>query len=310
MEDSTKKKWGELVFRPGPSFGDENASIAAEDLAAAFIDAGAAGVTTEGDSRLRCYFERFLPNSPSPSLGGGLENTLIEVAGARGFILSKRSDVPARNWVQECEDVWQPLQLGRLTIQPVLSLEVRPTTARPAGEIRLIPGFGFGTGHHATTSMILEALQNSLPPRPLPRSALDVGTGSAILALGIRELFNIPVLGVDIDPLALQNAHDNLALNETSTAIDLSLGGLEVTHGTFDLIVANLYAEVLESLRDGLFSRLSHGGTLIVSGIAESLLPRVLEHYQSPNTPSPHTTWQVVHQELRDGWGMVVYRKS
>jgi ribosomal protein L11 methyltransferase len=328
MEPNDSVQWAELLFRPGPEFSGENAEIIAEDLGAILIERGASGATVEPDCRVRCFYRpvhsKVLPNrladkqadtpalselgelSGQPLSTGIHESTLLECAESFGFILCKRSLVGDRNWVQECADVWQPLLIGALTLNPILSLEAAPKTPRPPRELRLIPGFGFGTGHHPTTAMILEALQNDASERARdqrgwPKSALDVGTGSGILALGICECFDVHVDAIDNDPLALSNARDNLALNGREKSISLSVGELASIAGTYDLIVANLYAEVLEMLCEDLAAKLSPGGILILSGIAAHLLERVLLHYQNK---AP--TLKVKRTEIRDDWSMII----
>jgi ribosomal protein L11 methyltransferase len=158
--------------------------------------------------------------------------------------------------------------------------------------------------------MILEALQNDAAQqakkRPSwPKSALDVGTGSGILALGICECFEIAVDAVDIDPLALSNARDNLALNGREESITLIVGELGVLQGSYDLIVANLYAEVLETLAEDLAAKVNPGGLLIVSGIAAALLERVRTHYQASASGL-----KIVRTEERGDWAMIVFESS
>jgi len=331
MDDSAKKKWAELLFRPGPHFAGDSAEIIAENLGAALVEKGASGAVVEGDGRVRCFYAdsarigvSALANEGSSGVASGelSDDLLVSCAEQMGFVLCKRSLVGDRNWVQECADVWQPLKIGSLVLQPVLSLEEAPTSPRPRRELRLIPGFGFGTGHHATTAMILGALQTDVPQGPFaPKQALDVGTGSGILALGIFEWFGINVDAVDIDPLALSNAKDNLSLNGAADAIKLFVGDIsavtgQVTNGQatsvqatsvqatsvqYDLVVANLYAEVLETLAEDLAARVAPGGTLILSGIAASLLERVQLHYQSRVK-----MLTLIRTEIRDEWAMML----
>jgi ribosomal protein L11 methyltransferase len=334
MEHRDSRQWSELLFRPGPQFGGENSEIIAEDLGAMLIEHGASGATVERDSRVRCFFiaegsQRIAEDSlaiaegsraPSENLASGTkietsartvsEHQLLACAESFGFVLCKRNVVGDRNWVQECSDVWQPLRLGTLTLNPVLSLEAAPQTPRPPRELRLIPGFGFGTGHHPTTAMILEALQKDAAQRAMerpswPQSAIDVGTGSGILALGVCECFEIAVDAVDIDPLALSNARDNLSLNGREESITLVVGELGALQGSYDLIVANLYAEVLETLSADLAAKLNPGGLLIVSGIAAALLERVRTHYQASASGL-----KLVRTEERGDWAMIVFESS
>ena len=160
----------------------------------------------------------------------------------------------------------------------------------------IIPGLGFGTGHHVATQNILHILQRI--PRNSVSCALDVGTGSGILAIAIEKLFNVPVLAIDTDPLALENAADNLTINRTSQ-IALREGSLDAADGQFDLIVANLYAEILISMSGELLARLPKHGNIVLSGIVEELKPQVEAAF--PFKPK--------FERTKDGWTGLLYSK-
>lgn len=100
-------------------------------------------------------------------------------------------------------------------------------------------------------------------------SIVDVGTGSGILAIAAAMAFpNASVIATDIDEAALSNAAENCAINGVSRQISLLHSSIPELSSPADLVIANLYAELLIQLRDGLFSLLKPGGTLLLSGIA------------------------------------------
>ncbi len=189
--------------------------------------------------------------------------------------------------MQECHDVWQPLTVGALNIIPFLSTEQAPPTAPQADELRIVPGFGFGTGHHATTAMIIEMLQDPalVPPPTRPShettgfDALDLGTGSGLLALAIHKLFRMRVLGVDIDFEALKNAKENLGINHCVYSIPLVCGDIASISGPFPLVAANLYAAILETIAEDLAALVAPEGLLLLSGMYLSEAQRIRSLY-------------------------------
>ncbi|TGV47351.1 50S ribosomal protein L11 methyltransferase, partial [Mesorhizobium sp. M2D.F.Ca.ET.160.01.1.1] len=92
---------------------------------------------------------------------------------------------------------------------------------RHSGElaIEIEAGLAFGTGHHGTTAGCLEMLEKVVR-REHPRNALDLGTGSAVLAIAVAKLAHIPVLATDIDPVAVRVAAANARLNHVKGLIE------------------------------------------------------------------------------------------
>lgn len=193
------------------------------------------------------------------------------------------SDVADGEWKEEAEQDWQaefkknlrPVRAGRVTIvAPWQRGEVE------AGQLALViePGMAFGTGHHATTRMAVEALGDL---DLTGRRVLDVGTGSGVLAMAAALLGAGDALGVDIDPLTIPIARENAALNglpgvrfEEGT---LGLGEDETLFGDpWDVLVANLYAELHDLLAGEYAEQLQERGALILTGILTGKLPLVL----------------------------------
>jgi ribosomal protein L11 methyltransferase len=143
--------------------------------------------------------------------------------------------------------------------------------------------------------MVLELLQHpTVQTLRTKTPVLDLGTGSGILALGASILFNTTVDAIEIDPLALQNAHRNVVLNGAAGArVTLIEGDLEAARGPYPLILANIYAEVLCDLEPGFSRLISPGGLLIVSGIMTSLEALVTEAYGA---------WGLLEIRRNGGW--------
>lgn len=206
-----------------------------------------------------------------------------------------------RNWTAMCSELMRPIKIRSLEIHPLESNSQPPPYI--ANKLYIIPGSGFGTGHHPTTSMILELLQSDLVKEFSPKRLVDVGTGSAILAIAAQKLFQRPILALDIDPDALINAQENIELNRLSTEITLQQGTLLPDGPVFDCVLANLYLQVLIELEPVIRQRLDPtSGLLMVSGVQEDQWSEFEEVYS--------LRWQIVHSQKRDGWVCSGLRRS
>lgn len=149
------------------------------------------------------------------------------------------------------------------------------SSGRAQVALKINPGAGFGTGTHETTQLCLQAIgefaqgYSKGDPRGLLKSlrALDFGSGSGILAIGIA-LLGGQVDGVEIDPLAIDNANDNADLNEVRNRIQF-IPSLPNEGTLYPLIVANILKPVLLEFAEKLVQRLQPGGSLILSGLIQ-----------------------------------------
>ncbi len=139
--------------------------------------------------------------------------------------------------------------------------------------VELDPGAAFGTGLHPTTRLCLEALEELSWPG---MRVFDVGTGSGILAIAAARLGAKEVLAVDIDPVAVRVARENIERNrvtEQVTALEGTAGS--VPGNGFDLVVANIIASVISEFAQAMAAALKPGGILVVSGIIRGRTPEV-----------------------------------
>ena len=141
------------------------------------------------------------------------------------------------------------------------------------------PARAFGTGHHATTAGVLRALEQLFAERPF-RRALDVGTGSGILAIAMKLLGAQTVSAIDNDPEALENAHENAQLNQLEHELEFSSAALNAMRRRYDLIVANILAPTLIEMAPTLTRLLARDGRLILSGILAREAGEVLRSYR------------------------------
>ena len=188
--------------------------------------------------------------------------------------------LPDVDWVAHSLAGLQPVRAGRFLVHGS-----HDRHRRRIGDlaIEIEAGLAFGTGHHATTVGCLELI-GRVVRREHPRNALDLGTGSGVLAIALAKLAHIPVLATDIDPVATRVAGDNVRLNGSSALVTTrTAGGFHhpafSLAGPFDLIVANILARPLMQLAPAMRSHLEPGGSLILSGILARQRNAVLAAY-------------------------------
>ena len=162
------------------------------------------------------------------------------------------------------------------------------------GALRMADGLAFGTGLHPTTALCLEALEDLLDVVTPPR-ALDVGTGSGILALAALQRGVSRAVGIDIDADALQVAAENVRVNDVAGRLSLVCGGPDVVRGVWPLVVANIRAAELMELAPTLVRRMASGGRLVLSGIPQSVASDVEQTYRRLGMLR-------VSSEIRVGW--------
>ncbi|MCW5877806.1 MAG: 50S ribosomal protein L11 methyltransferase [Anaerolineales bacterium] len=179
-----------------------------------------------------------------------------------------------QNWMESWKQHYHPLSIGERLV--VLPAWVQMDTAGRV-EVRIEPGMAFGTGVHPTTQLSLELLEAHLQPGD---ALIDIGCGSAILAIAGAKLGAAPVLAVDNDASTMDNARHNIALNQAG--VELGVGSVaEVLAGHFgqqqaEVVVANILAPVLVRLLDaGLHKLLKPGGVLVLSGILAEQEPEL-----------------------------------
>lgn len=175
------------------------------------------------------------------------------------------------DWAERWKEGLEPLTVGRITILPPWLAPDGPSLGT---HITLViePGMAFGTGHHETTLACLEALQEL---DLTGRRVIDVGTGTAVLALAAAALGAAEVVAVDNDPTAVAVARQNVAAHEVHT-IEVRAGSCAAAGGPADVVVANLITDTLLSLVADLVALTRPGGTLICSGVGVERTEEVL----------------------------------
>lgn len=214
------------------------------------------------------------------------------------------TEVPRRDWALAWREFFTAVPCGEdfVVIAPWMLAE-QPFPGRIP--IIIEPKMAFGTGHHPTTALCLELiseLHRAGSIRPGMRF-LDLGTGSGILGLGCAKL-GLTGLGLDTDPLAIDNALENKTVNGVGEAFDVAVGSSEAVRGqTFDLIVANILAEPLIELAPELCALRGERGILILSGLLAIQREAVARAYLELGLPAP--------RELVSGeWAALVWGET
>jgi len=148
--------------------------------------------------------------------------------------------------------------------------------------IKLSKGAAFGDGHHPTTSLSLNLLDETLYKNTITvKSALDIGTGSGVLAIAAARLGAKNVLATDIDPVAVYEALVNVKINQLTDCITLIQSATYPDH-TYQLIMANLRLPSLINLATNFYKQIDKSGFIICSGYTteeSNSLIRKFEHY-------------------------------
>lgn len=216
-------------------------------------------------------------------------------------------DVDDEDWARRSQENLTPISVGRITVTPPwLTSTLHPPTsnlppslAHVSGELRrgrplvivIAPSMGFGTGHHATTRLCLAALQTLNLAGGL---ALDVGTGSGVLAIAARLLGAREAMGIDYDPDAIQSARENLTRNPFVDRVRFEIADLRsALLLPANVVTANLTGALLMRSAPILLGALEPAGTLVVSGLQAS------ERHELVKAFAPA---RVLWEAEEDGW--------
>lgn len=195
-------------------------------------------------------------------------------------------NVEDEDWAARSQAQLTAITVGRIIVAPPWDMG-----SDPLFTVIVNPAMGFGTGHHATTRLTLRALQDV----PLANcTVLDIGCGSGVLAIAAVKLGARSVLGIDIDPDALDNARDNAGLNQMGDRVRYEEGDFRDMPLAADVVMANLTGGLLERSAAKLSEIVAPGGFLIVSGFMQSEKAAVvpaLEEFFTIQTIAQEEEW-------------------
>lgn len=206
---------------------------------------------------------------------------LALLAAAWGAAPFAISELPEVDWVAHVKRELAPVEAGRFYVYGSHDAETVP----PEAEGLLIEAaMAFGTGHHATTKGCLLALDRLLDQGFAPERIVDVGCGTAVLAMAAARVFPVMVLAGDIDPVAVDTAKANVLANGLDGRVEcVEAVGFDhpLIEGAvpFDLVFANILKQPLIDLAPDMARYISHGGRAILSGILVQQADEVVRAY-------------------------------
>lgn len=249
------------------------------------------------------------------SSAGVRDQAARALSAAFGSHLSIESiSIDDEDWAARSQAALRAVTVGRLVIAPPwdpISHELRalsgedvtrssklaPRNADPLVVV-IQPSMGFGTGHHATTRLMLTALQN-LDVRG--RAVLDIGCGSGVLAIAAARLGARSALGIDNDSDALASAAENVWLNSAGDLVRLEAGDFRELSSPSAIVLANLTGTLLERHAPTLAALVEPGGHLVVSGFLET---------ETAVIPALEKSLTLQTTDREDEWRSAVFEKS
>jgi len=195
------------------------------------------------------------------------------------------------DWIKSYQESVQPIEAGKFYIFPSWYAPKENCI-----NIKIDPALAFGSGHHATTFSCMEAVSEFVKPDD---TVIDVGCGSGILGLAAKKL-GASVALCDTDPLSIESCEENFALNE-ETYDRLWEGSIDKTDETYDVVIANIIADVLRFIAKDLKAALKEDGTLILSGILDKKEDLVKASFDDLTLEK---------RTLKDEWVTLVYKNK
>ena len=195
------------------------------------------------------------------------------------------------DWIKKYQDSVTPIEAGKFYIYP--------SWFEPKADkinIKIDPALAFGSGHHATTYSCLEAISESVKGS---ERIIDVGCGSGILGLACAKL-GATVDLCDTDPLSVKSCRENFLLNEAHYN-KLWEGSIDKAEESYDMVIANIIADVLKFISPDLKKAINPGGTLILSGILDTKESRVLPSFEELT---------LIDRKQKDEWITLIYTKD
>ena len=194
------------------------------------------------------------------------------------------------DWIKKYKDSIKPVEVDNFYIYP--------SWTKPKEDkinILLDPALAFGSGHHETTSSCLIAISKYLKS---DYSLMDVGCGSGILSISASKIGAVCDI-CDTDPLAIENAKENFKLNGVKFR-NAWEGSVNLSSETYDMVIANIVADVLVMISNDLKKVLKSQGILILSGILSVYKDKVLKKFNE---------FEILEQIEKNEWTTLVLKR-
>ena len=278
----------EVAIKIAP-FSEENAEILTAEISELPFES-----FTAEDPYLKCYIQKELYDAQSLKVVlSGIEDYGFEVEYTSNLM-------PAVNWNAVWESQFTPIIVdGRCTIKASFHEGLKRTRYN----ITIDPKMAFGTGHHQTTYMMCRALlQNEDAVKG--KVVMDMGCGTAVLAILAAKMKAAKVYGIDIDAVAAISAYDNARLNRVGKVIETYCGDASLLQrNTYDVLLANINRNIL--LQDiPTYAQCIHkGGLLFVSGFYVEDMPMIIGMAQNSGL-------EYVSHDSIDNWCCIKFQKN
>ena len=223
-----------------------------------------------------------------------VKDALVSLAGTLGgdinmhYLLEEKEN---QDWIQTYKDSIEPIEAGKFYIFPSW-YEAKENFIN----IKIDPALAFGSGHHATTFSCLTAISEYVHTDD---SVIDVGCGSGILGLAAKKL-GATIALCDTDPISVESCKENFTLNAEQYD-KLWEGSIDKAEDQYDVVIANIIADVLRFIAKDLKNATKEDGYLILSGILDKKEERVKESFKD---------LKLEKRTLKDEWVTLVYKKD
>ena len=285
---------------------DAEGAEAAAALLNEFVSGGAVieqMITPEPGETLnpaRAYTVRAFFSSHATEALEHAQNGLWHLTQLRAMGEPQVRELAEEDWAEAWKKHYTILHLGQHIVVKPSWLEYAPQPEEIV--VELDPGMAFGTGLHPTTRLCLIALEDLFTPG---QKVLDVGTGSGILSIAAAKLGAREILALDLDPVAVDTAAKNVAINHAEHMVTVQRGSIDsVGDGNlFDLICINILAEVISDLAPALATALRSGGIVIASGILDYKADDVIEALRAVGI-------ELVEKKQEEDWIALVGKRA
>ena len=196
-----------------------------------------------------------------------------------GKLEVRRNTIDEEDWAENWKKEYKPFRLGEhMVIKPGWEhVDVQPGDK----VIEIDPGMAFGTGTHETTGMCVRLVEKYVKPG---MDVIDVGTGTGILAIAAAHMGAKDVLAIDLEPVAVRVAAENIRINHFENVIRAQQGDLlEAVAETADVVIANIIADVIIMMAAPVRAHIRPGGLFICSGIARERKGEVIDALNAAN---------------------------
>jgi ribosomal protein L11 methyltransferase len=247
------------------------------------------------ESALICYLKYDSLNKKSEYFKNEIQQ-LIQHISSNALIEIKV--IEETNWNADWEKTIQPIEIGKRFV-------VKPTWSEYNNlENRIIlhidPKMSFGTGYHETTRLTLQLLESFMK---INDKVLDVGTGTGILAIAAIKLGAQSSVGIDNDDWSIENAQENIRLNDVTSQIQINKKELqEFNNESFDMITANLTLNTNIEMMKDFYRLLRNRGKIILSGLLVTDQPKMEEHLMK-------NSFQIVERLFENEWIAIAAQK-